>query len=56
MPPTPTRRRAKPALTSGQIYLPVWYCAYDHLVKMLQQAYAQVEELSVECEHLVNEL
>uniref|UniRef100_A0A804U6H9 Fcf2 pre-rRNA processing C-terminal domain-containing protein n=1 Tax=Zea mays TaxID=4577 RepID=A0A804U6H9_MAIZE len=42
MPPTPTRRRAKPALTSGQIYLPVWCCAYDHLVKMLQQAYAQI--------------
>ncbi|AQK64268.1 Fcf2 pre-rRNA processing protein [Zea mays] len=43
MPPTPTRRRAKPALTSGQIYLPVWCCAYDHLVKMLQQAYAQMD-------------
>jgi hypothetical protein len=53
MPPTPTRRRAKPALTSGQIYLPVWRLAYDHLVKMLRQAYAQVEELSAEREHLV---
>jgi hypothetical protein len=40
----------------GQVYLPAWRRAYDRLVKMLRQAYAQAEELSVEREHLISEL
>ena len=40
----------------GQVYLPAWRRAYDRLVKMLHQAYAQAEELSVEREHLIAEL
>jgi hypothetical protein len=49
MPPTPTHRRAMSAPTPGQVYLPVWRRAYD-------RAYAQTRELSIEREHLVNEL
>ncbi|CAD6231611.1 unnamed protein product [Miscanthus lutarioriparius] len=45
-----------PAPTPGQVYLPAWRRAYDRLVKMLRQAYAQAEELSVEREHLITEL
>jgi hypothetical protein len=45
-----------PAATPGQVYLPAWRRAYDRLVKMLRQAYAQAEELSVEREHLITEL
>ncbi|PWZ32141.1 hypothetical protein Zm00014a_040662 [Zea mays] len=37
------------APTLGQVYLPVWRRAYD-------RAYAQTRELSIEREHLVNEL
>jgi hypothetical protein len=40
----------------GQVYLPAWRRAYDRLVKMLHQAYAQAEELSVEREHLIAEV
>ena len=39
-----------------QVYLPAWYRIYDCLVKMLRQAYAQVEDLTVEREHLIAEL
>jgi hypothetical protein len=45
-----------PAPTPAQVYLPAWRRTYDRLVKMLRQAYAQAEELSVEREHLITEL
>ena len=45
-----------PTPAPGQVYLPAWRRAYDRLVKMLRQAYAQAEELSVEREHLITEL
>ncbi|XP_066306230.1 uncharacterized protein [Miscanthus floridulus] len=45
-----------PTPAPGQVYLPAWRRAYDRLVKMLRQAYAQAKELSVEREHLITEL
>jgi hypothetical protein len=45
-----------PATAPGQVYLLTWRRTYDRLVKMLRQAYVQVEELSVEREHLITEL
>lgn len=49
--PAPARTPAP-----SQIYLPAWRRAYDRLVKMLRQAYAQAEALSVEREHLITEI
>ncbi|KAJ1282190.1 hypothetical protein BS78_03G032200 [Paspalum vaginatum] len=45
-----------PAPARGQVYLPEWRRAYDRLVKMLLQAHAVAEELSVERDHLLAEL
>ncbi|KAG0542079.1 hypothetical protein BDA96_02G072400 [Sorghum bicolor] len=45
-----------PAPVPSHVYLPAWYRVYDRLVKMLRQAYAQIEELIVEREHLITKL
>ncbi|XP_066384784.1 uncharacterized protein [Miscanthus floridulus] len=45
-----------PTPAPAQVYLRAWRHAYDRLMKMLHQAYAQAEELSVERDHLITEL